>query len=203
MVLPSQPGLHLVVDRPQGPGAPLIASMAADALQQGLPVIPILVDQATPQFRAELARRGVDVDAAEARGDLIFVDAFSVRVGWAHTNPYTVFVEQQGPDAILLGLSEAQSGIVERASEHMVLVDSLSTLLVLEGLPPTYALVQSLSSLAPRLGSITVGRVIHGMHGSQEHTSLMHLATTVTDVSRDPQTGQAGTERTGWARDGR
>lgn len=183
VVVPTEPGLHLLVDRPQGPGSPVMMALAVHALSSGMPVVPILLDRAAPQFRAELLRHGVDAAAAEEAGLLSYVDAHALRVGWAHTTPATVFVEDQGPDAILLGLGEAQAGVVESAPTHMVLVDSLSTLLVLEGLPATYALAQALSSLAPRVGAITVARVVAGMHVDREVVSLAHLAATVTDLT--------------------
>lgn len=175
--------MHLFLDEPHGPSAPLVERIAADAISREVPVIAVLLDQATPQFRAALERHGVDVQQAEQDGLIVYVDSHAHRVGWAHTDPATIFVEADGPDGLLLGLSEAQAGLIERAPEHYVLVDSLSSLLLLEGLNSCYRVVQALSSMAPRLGSISVGRIISGMHTSQETTALRHLATTVTDVS--------------------
>lgn len=199
-VMPTSPGLHLLLDRPQGPGAGLALRHAASALADGQPVIALLFDQAAPQFQARLARHGVETTEAEETGRLAYVDAFSVRTGWAHTNPATVFVESPDPDTILMGLSEAQAGVVEIAPEHLILVDAFSTLLVLHGLPETYALCQSLTSLAPRLGAVTLGRMIEGMHSREHLTALLHLANTVTDVTDQPQTrteapGRQGSQR--------
>lgn len=199
-VMPTSPGLHLLLDRPQGPGAGLALRHAVSSLANDQPVIALLFDQAAPQFQARLARHGVDTAEAEATGRLAYVDAFSVRTGWAHTNPATVFVESPEPNAILLALSEAQAGVVEIAPDHLILVDSLSTLLVLHGLPETYALCQSLTSLAPRVGAVTLGRLIQGMHNEEHRTALLHLASTVTDVSDQPQTrteplGRQGSQR--------
>lgn len=183
VVVPSEPGLHLVVDRPQGPALSTLLGFAANALADGVPVVPLLLDRAAPQFRQDLARYGVDVEGAEDHGLLHYVDAHAARVGWAHTTPCTIFVEAPGPDAVLLGLGEAQAGVVETAPWHLVLVDSFSSMLVLDGLPATYALAQALASLAPRMGAVTVGRVVAGMHSSQELAALAHLAVTVTDLS--------------------
>ncbi len=199
-VMPTSPGLHLLLDRPQGPGAGLALRHAASALADGQPVIALLFDQAAPQFQARLARHGVDTTDAEGSGRLAYVDAFSVRTGWAHTNPATVFVETPDPDAILLALSEAQAGVVEIAPDHLILADSFSTLLVLHGLPETYALCQALTSLAPRLGAVTLGRLVQGMHSQEHRTALLHLASTVTDVTDQPETrteapGRHGSQR--------
>lgn len=182
VVVPNRPGLHLLLDQPQGRSGTLTLQLAADALDRGTPVIVVLLDEAAPQYRQALARQGTDVDAAEAEGDLLYVDAHAPRVGWAHTNPATVFAETADADSILLALSEAQSAIVERAPEHMVLVSTISSLLVLEGLHATYELSQALASMAPRMGAVTLGRVVSGMHEDQEVTALRHLATTVTDL---------------------
>lgn len=197
-VMPTEPGLHLLLDRPQGPGASLALRHAASALAGGTPVIALLLEQAAPQFQAKLSRFGVDAPAQESQGRLVYIDGFSVRTGWAHTNEATVFVESPDPDALLLGLSEAQAGIVEMAPDHLILVDSFSTLLVLHGLPETYALCQSLTSLAPRVGAVTLGRLIQGMHNEEHRTALLHLASTVTDVTQQPQTRTDPPETRGW-----
>lgn len=199
-VMPTEPGLHLLLDRPQGPGPAMARRHAAAALAEGRPVIALLFDQAAPQFQARLSRHGVDATQAEADGHLVYCDAFSVRTGWAHTNPATVFIESADPDAVLLALSEAQAGIVEIAPEHLILVDSLSTLLVLHGLPETYALCQALTSLAPRVGAVTLGRLIRDMHPREETTALLHLASTVTDVTDQPQTRTTPASPGSWRR---
>lgn len=190
VVVPNRPGLHLLLDEPHGQGGPLTVTLAADAVERGTPVVVVLLDEAAPQFRQDLARRGIDVDATEAAGDIQYVDAHAPRVGWAHTNPATVFAEQPDVDSILLALSEAQSSLIERAPEHLVLVSTFSSLLVLEGLHATYELCQALASMAPRMGAVTLGRVVTGMHDEQEVTALRHLATTVTDV-QDPSASTA------------
>lgn len=186
VVVPSHPGLHLLLDQPHGDAQMLGVRMVKDALARGTPVVAVLLDEATPQFRADLSRADVDVDAAEEDGRLVYVDAHAPRVGWAHTNPATVFVEGDGADSVLLGLSEAQAGIIDQAPEHLVLVSTFSTLLVLEELNAVYEFCQSLTSMAPRMGAITVGRLIPDMHGDRERTALEHLATTVTDRRTQP-----------------
>lgn len=189
VVVPNRPGLHLLLDGPQGASGQLALHVLADAIASGTPAVALLLDHAAPQFRQHLARLGADVDHAEETGHLYYVDAHAPRVGWAHTNPATVFAEKAGADPILLALSEAQSGLIGRAPEHLVVVSTISSLLVLEGLHATYELCQALSSMAPRMGAITLGRVVAGMHDEREVTALRHLATTVTDL--DPP-GQAG-----------
>lgn len=185
VVVPSQPGLHLLLDAPQGAGGSLTQRLAADGIRRGEPTVAILLDEAAPEFRAGLARRDVDVDAAEDAGLLQYVDAHAPRVGWAHTNPATVFAETADADAILLALSEAQAALVEQAPEHRVLVSTVSTLLVLEDLNEAYRFGQALASMAPRMGAVTLGHVVPGMHGEREVTALRHLASTVTDL-REP-----------------
>lgn len=195
VVVPQQPGLHLLLEAPHGAGASLTQRLAADALRQATPAIVVLLDEAAPQFRAGLARRDVDVDAAEADRRLQYVDAHAPRVGWAHTNPATVFAETPDPDAILLALSEAQSTIVEHAAQHRVIVSTLSSLLVLEDLNAGYEFGQALASMAPRMGAVTYGHVVPEMHGDRETAALRHLAATVTDLRPGPADGVRATAR--------
>ncbi len=194
VVVPNQPGLHVLLDDPQGQGAGLTQRLAADALDNGTATIVVLLDEAAPQFRAGLARRGVDIDEAESTRTLQYVDAHAPRVGWAHTNPATVFAEAPDTDAILLALNEAQASLVEHAPQHQVIVSTLSTLLVLEGLNEAYQLMQALSSMAPRMGAVTIGHAVPGMHDEREVTALRHLATTVTDL-RSAQADAEGLSR--------
>lgn len=184
LVVPSQPGLHLLFDDPETRALPLGPRLAGELLDRGQPVVNVLVDQATPQYRAELARLDVPTDDHEGQGRLAYVDAHAPTVGWAHTAPQTVFAETPDVDAILLALSEAQAGVVEKAPKHAVVVDSFSSLLVTNGLNEAYRFGQSIASMAPRMGVVAVARVIPGMHDEREATALRHLATTVTDVSR-------------------
>jgi KaiC/GvpD/RAD55 family RecA-like ATPase len=195
VVVPQRPGLHLLLDGPHGSGTSLPQRLAADAVRQDTPAIVVLLDEATPQFRAGLARRDVDVDRAEGDGLLQYVDAHAPRVGWAHTNPATVFAETGEVDALLLALSEAQSQIVEHAPEHRVIVSTVSTLLVLADLNDAYEFGQALASMAPRMGAVATGHVVPSMHDERETAALRHLADTVTDLRRDAE-GAAARTRT-------
>lgn len=186
LLIPSKPGLHVLLDGPQTRGSPLAPLVAGEMLDRGHPVINLLLDEAAPQFRSHLNRLEVPVDDAEEDGRLTYVDAHAPQVGWAHTTPQTVFAETPEADALLLGLSEAQAGVVEQAPEHAVVVSSLSSLLVTRGLNEAYRFGQSIASMAPRMGAIVVARVVQGMHDERETTALRHLATTVTDVSQTP-----------------
>lgn len=186
LIVPSNEGLHLLLDGPEARGSPLSPRIAAEMLDRGQPVINLLLDQAAPQYRAELEHAGVDVEQAEDDGVLSYVDAHAPQVGWAHTTPATVFAETADADALLLGLSEAQAGVVEESPRHAVVVSSLSTLLVTCGLNEAYRFGQTIASMAPRMGAVTIARVVQGMHEERETTALRHLATTVTDVSTSP-----------------
>lgn len=185
-LVPSKPGLHLLLDGPQTRGVPLGPRVAVELLDRGQPVVGVLLDQAAPQYRAELDRLGLEPGEAEDEGRLTYVDAHSPQVGWAHTTPCTVFAETPDADAILLALSEAQAGVVEQAPRHAIVVSSLSSLLVTRGLNEAYRFGQSIASMAPRMGAVAIARVIRGMHDERETTALRHLATTVTDVSSAP-----------------
>lgn len=189
-VLPTRPGLHVLLDAPTGDHATLTQRLAHDAIQRDMATIVVLLDDAAPQFRQGLTRHGTDVDAAEHAGLLQYVDAHAPRVGWAHTNPATVFAEDPDTDALLLALNEAQTHLIENEPQHQVLVSTLSSLLVLQGLHATYEFCQTLASMAPRMGTITLAHAIPQMHDDRETTALRHLATTVTDL-RDPPPSQA------------
>lgn len=193
LIVPSQPGLHLLLDGPETRALPMGPRLAGELLDREVPVVNVLLDQATPQYRAELERLDVPTEEAESEGRLAYVDAHAPTVGWAHTSPATVFAETPDVDAILLALSEAQAGVVEQAPKHAVVVDSLSSLLVRHDLNEGYRFGQSIASMAPRMGVVAVARVVEGMHDERETTALRHLATTVTDVSRSatPDRGEA------------
>jgi hypothetical protein len=195
LVVPSQPGLHLLLDGPETRALPIGPRVAGELLDRGPPVVNVLLDQATPQYRAELERLEVPIEDAEADGRLSYVDAHAATVGWAHTAPATVFAETPDVDAVLLALSEAQAGVVEKAPQHAVVVDNLSSLLVRCGLNEAYRFGQSIASMAPRMGAIAVARLIPGMHDERSTTAMRHLATTVTDVSRT-STPDTSTQRT-------
>lgn len=186
LIVPSQPGLHLLLDTPQSRGLPLPARLAADLIERGWPVIGVLLDEAAPQFRAQLDRVGLDTDRAEQDGRLQYVDAHAPQVGWAHTTSATVFAETPDADSVLLAISEAQAGVVEEAPQHALVLSSLSSLLVTRGLNETYRFGQAIASMAPRMGAVAIARVVEGMHDERETTALRHLATTVTDVSTQP-----------------
>lgn len=181
-VLPTRPGLHVLLDEPTGDHATLTQRLAHDAIQRDVATIVILLDDAAPQFRQGLTRHGTDVEDAEAQGLIQYVDAHAPRVGWAHTNPATVFAEDPDTDALLLALNEAQTHLIENEPQHQVLVSTLSSLLVLQGLHATYEFCQTLASMAPRMGTITLAHAIPQMHDDRETTALRHLATTVTDL---------------------
>jgi KaiC/GvpD/RAD55 family RecA-like ATPase len=183
VVVPSTPGLHLLLDDPASRGLEIAPRLAVDRIDAGEPVLAVLLDEATPQFRSQLTQLGADTDTAEKTGNLLYVDAHAPQVGWAHTNPATVFAETEDPDALLLAVSEAQSTIVERAPQHTLIVESLSSLLVTQGLNAAYRFGQNLASMAPRMGAVALARVVPGMHDEQETTALRHLATTVTDLT--------------------
>lgn len=200
--MPSQPGLHLLLDEPETRALPLGPRIAGELLDRSEPVVAVLLDEAAPQFRAELEHVDVDTERAESAGTLSYVDAHAPTVGWAHTAPATVFAETQDVDAVLLALSEAQAGVVEKAPRHAVLIASLSSLLVQCGLNETYRFAQAIASMAPRMGVVAVARVIEGMHDERETTALRHVATTVTRVGgKDASSGKrASTHESDWHR---
>ncbi len=181
-VLPTRPGLHVLLDEPTNDPAHLTQRLAHDAIQRDVATIVILLDHAAPQFRQGLTRHGTNVEQAENKNLIQYVDAHAPRVGWAHTTPATVFAEEPDHDALLLALNEAQTHLIENEPQHQVLISTLSSLLVLEGLHATYEFCQTLASMAPRMGTITLAHAIPQMHDEKETTALHHLATTVTDL---------------------
>ncbi len=126
-------------------------------LQRGVPAVIVLADRSSDETKAILRAMDPAFDAYDAKGMVRWVDAFPAPAGRAKQDARARRVE--GPHeigAIAAAVHELQDGLPD---PHLLILDSVSTLLQYHGVRPTYRFLQSLMGGARAAGA-TVGLIL-------------------------------------------
>ncbi len=155
-------------------------SMARQALLEnmarGVPGVMVLTNAATQDVRDELTRMDSNFPKYEADGLAWFVDAYSSQVGLDDRAGNVQYVDSPvDTNGLSLALNKVHAEIIKRATEHLLVLDSASTLVLYSNAQATFRFLQVLVGRARQAGAVSLILLDQGMHSDAEVQMFKHL----------------------------
>lgn len=169
------------------------------ALKDGRPAIMVLTNRGVDEVRAELIAMDKDYEKHEA-GLAWFVDAYSLSIGIESKRRNVEYVESaMDSDKMSLALNRIHAKIVDH-DEHLLIVDSVSTLVLYGNAQGTFRFLQVMIGRARQAGATTLVLLDHGMHSDAEVQMFRHLVDGAVTLRTDGDKNQLRVEGLGLER---
>lgn len=150
-------------------------AMAAN-LRAGMPVVMLVTNATVDDVRENLRRMDPDYDRYEADGLVWFVDAYSRSIGIDDEQPRVQYVDSAVDlNGISLALNRVQSELIKNHDNHVLVIDSASTLVLYSNSQATFRFLQVLIGRARQAGAICLVLLDQGMHSDAEVQMFRHL----------------------------
>lgn len=162
---------------PSFQGKEVLARQAAAAnLKRGVPVVMLLTNATVDDVRGNLRAMDDDYDAYEEADLAWYVDAYSRSIGMEIKDPRVEAVDSAVDlNGISLALNKVQSRLIKDHDEHLLVIDSASTLVLYSNAQATFRFLQVLVGRARQAGAVTLMLLDHGMHSDAEVQMFRHL----------------------------
>ena len=156
-------------------------------LKQDKPIIFITTDHTPEDIKKEWLEKKFFYGPYEKQGNVKFIDCYSMNTGkQVKESPQVVYVP--GPLALnelSVALAETEAELFKKSSEHLVVFDSLSTML-LYSKPTTIARFTQVIAGKIRQANGRVCFVVEeGMHDKQVMVTIEHLMDAIIRVKRE------------------
>lgn len=168
---------RVLVYGPSFQGKESLAKQAALAnLQKGVPVILLLTNTASQDLRTDLVAMDKETPQYEKEGLLWFVDAYSRQVGLQDNGANVEYVDSPvDTNGLSLALNRVHSQIIKKGAQHLLVIDSASTLVLYSNAQATFRFLQVLVGRARQAGAVSMILLEHGMHSEAEVQMFKHL----------------------------
>lgn len=168
---------RVLVYGPSFQGKEVLARQAMVAnMSRGLPVIAVLTNATVDDVRQNLRRMDPKYDEYETAGLAWYVDAYSRSIGIDDNEPQVQYVDSAVDlNGLSLALNRVQAQIIKDHDEHLLFIDSASTLVLYSNAQATFRFLQVLIGRARQAGAITWLLLDHGMHSDAEVQMFRHL----------------------------
>ncbi len=175
------------------------------ALRSGSPAILVLTNAAAADVRRELTELDPAYPGYEAAGLAYFIDAYSASVGANEPNPGVSYVD--GPldlNGMSLALNDVETRIMAGHDQHMLLLDSVSTLMAYGSGQTVFRFLQVFLGRARRAGASSLLLMSEGMHDEAEVQMIKHLMTGCIELRQETSRcqlrvqGLTQTQSRGW-----
>lgn len=168
---------RVLVYGPSFQGKEALARQAVLAnLQRGVPVVLLLTNAASQDVRDQMEAMDADVPRYERDGLLWFVDAYSRQVGLRDDASNVAYVDSPvDTNGLSLALNRVHSHVIKKGAQHLLLIDSASTLVLYANAQATFRFLQVLVGRARQAGAATMILLDQGMHSDAEVQMFRHL----------------------------
>lgn len=191
---------------PSFQGKEVLARQAVVAnLHQGIPVVMLLTNGTVDDVRGALRLMDPDYDKYEEDGLIWFVDAYSRSIGIDDAEPRVQYVDSAVDlNGLSLALNKVQAQVIKEHDDHVMVLDSASTLVLYSNAQATFRFLQVLLGRARQAGAVCLVLLDHGMHSEAEVQMFRHLVDGVfeaRDTKDRPQLrveGLSVTRNPGW-----
>ncbi len=178
----------------------LARQMFLSALKEGIPGVYVVTNSCAADVRRELARMDPAYADHEKDNRVWIVDCYSRTVGGDDPMPHVTYLDSAVDlNAISVAVNQAQARIIERHEHHLIMVDSVSTLVVHSNAATAFRFLQVLTGKAKRAGGSSLMLLDSRMHTDAEVQMFRHLANGVISVRGDPNKHQLLVEGLGVA----
>jgi len=164
-----------------------IHSLVFSYLGQGKPVIFITTDHSTEDIKKEWLDKKLFYGRYEQTGNLKFIDCYSMNAGKPQKeSTQTIYIPSPlALNELSVALAETEAELFKKSSEHLVVFDSLSTMLLYSN-PRTIARFTQVITGKIRQANGRVCYVVEeGMHEKQVMVTIEHLMGAVIHVKQE------------------
>jgi len=159
------------------------------ALKNGRPAIMLLTNRGVDEVQRDLRDADSNYASYEKAGLPWFVDAYSRSIGIEDKAKNVEFVDSAVDlNNISLALNRIHGKIVKDHSEHLMVLDSVSTLVLYGNAQATFRFLQVLVGRARQAGATTLLLLDHGMHSDAEVQMFRHLCDGAIEMRKDGDT---------------
>lgn len=132
-----------------------IKKFSDECLRHSIPVIFVLTNVTSVQMREEMLRTDNEYTRYEENGLVRYVDAYSRAIGSKENDRYTEYTPASVDlTAINLAIGRAQQTVKEKHAYHLIILDSLTTLIANTNLAVVFRFVNILKGRVKMAGSI-------------------------------------------------
>lgn len=146
---------------------------------KGIPAIVITTNATAEAVQHELA--AIDPKLPDlAKGLLHYVDTYSVPVGAGEDLPHTTYLDgAMDLNGLSVAVNRVQKDIVPKHDHHLIVLDSLSTLIANANAQTVFRFLQLFIGRTRRVGAVHLALMDAGMHSDAEVQMFKHLMTGV------------------------
>lgn len=168
-------------------GKTMLAKLSLlQGLREGIPAIVLTTDIPAERFRAQLAALDEDYPGYEADGLVWYVDTYSRAIGADDPLVQTHYLDSANQlEALRAALERARAGASEISEEHVLVVDSLTTLLLSNDAQEMLPFLQQMLGQASKMGAVTLLSLERGVHKDREVELVRHLVDGTIDLRVD------------------
>lgn len=169
---------------PSFQGKEILARQAMVAnLSQGTAVVAILTNATVDDVRITLRAMDPKYDEYEKAGLIWFVDAYSRSIGTEESEPRVQYVDSAVDlNGLSVALNRVQAELIREHDEHVMIMDSASTLVLYSNAQATFRFLQVLIGRARQAGAVSLILLDQGMHSDAEVQMFRHLVDGVLDA---------------------
>lgn len=155
-------------------------------LRQRKPVILVVTNDTAKEVRRALARMDKDYPKYEGAGLMWFVDAYSRSIDADEETPNVRYVDSAVDlNGISLAVNQIQAKLIEGHDEHLLVLDSASTLVLYSNAAATFRFLQVLVGRARGAGALSLVLLDQGMHTPAEVQMFHHLVDGVIELREE------------------
>lgn len=164
-----------------------IYSMVFSYLKQGKPVILITTDHTTEDIKKDWLEKKFFYGRYEKEGNLKFIDCYSMNTGKPRKEtPEVIYIPSPlALNELSVALAETEAELFKKSDEHLIIFDSLSTML-LYSKPNTIArFTQVITGKIKQANGRICFVIEEGMHEPQVMVAIEHLMDAIIRVKKE------------------
>lgn len=166
----------------------LVRNFAIECLRHGIPAIFITTDTPSAQLREELTLLDAKYPTYEANGLVRYIDIFSMSIGVTEKDKCTEYVPSpMDLAAINLALNKAQQMVMGKHMHHLIVLDSLTTLITNTNASTVFRFVQILKGRTKNAGATTLFVMGAGVHPESEVQLFKGIMDGVMEFKEEPR----------------
>jgi len=146
-----------------------IQNFSLECLRHGIPVIFLTTEAPSTQIRDDLLQLDKKYTGYEENGLVRYVDIYSMSIGVTEKDKYAEYVSSaMDLAAINLALNRAQQQVMGKHVHHLLVLDSLTTLITNTNAPTVFRFTQILKGRAKMAGATMLLSMGAGIHPESE-----------------------------------